>query len=131
MDHPTTNVLLIEDNPGDADLVRFHHRRLHHDRAFGRRELDGIVDQVDEHFENAIGIGVNERKILVQSDFKSDLFFVGGWPQHGNRLLHQFSQRNAARLDAQLAAFGSGCFQKIADHGVQLIHALQHGLEVV
>ena len=22
MDHPTTNVLLIEDNPGDADLVR-------------------------------------------------------------------------------------------------------------
>ncbi len=68
---------------------------------------------------------------MIQSDFQADLFFVGGRPQHGNGLLNQFAERDAAGLDAQLAALGAGGFEQIADHGVQLVHAFQNGFQMV
>jgi hypothetical protein len=48
-----------------------------------------------------------------------------------NGLLNQFPERDAAGLDPQFASFGPGGFEQIADHGVQLIHALLDGLQVI
>jgi hypothetical protein len=59
------------------------------------------------------------------------VFFGGGGSHHGDCLLNQFPDIDAARFNAQLAAIGARGFQQVADHGVQLIHTLEDGAQVV
>ena len=59
------------------------------------------------------------------------MFFGGTWAHHGNGLAHEFTDIDAARFDAKFAAIGAGGFQQVANHGVQLIDALQHGFKVI
>ena len=68
---------------------------------------------------------------LIHPRFEADVFFGGGGPHHRDRLLNQFADIDAARFDAQLAAIGAGGFEQVADHGVQLIHTLEDGFQVV
>ena len=59
------------------------------------------------------------------------MFFGGGGPHHRDRLLHQFADIDTTLVDAQLTAIGPGGFEQVADHGVQLIHALEDGPQVI
>src|SRR5580698_3039591 len=42
-------------------------------RSFERCELDGVVDEIDEDFENAIRIGVDQRNALIDRHLNSNL----------------------------------------------------------
>ena len=77
------------------------------------------------------GSACTRGSLLIESDFQADAFFVGRGPQHGDGLLNQFAQGNAAWFDAHLAAFGASGFEQVANHGVQLVHALQNGFQMI
>ena len=44
---------------------------------------------------------------------------------------YQLTQRHAAGFNAHLPRFRTGSLQQVAQHGVQLIHALQNGFQMV
>ncbi len=100
-------------------------------RSLRRGELDAIVDEIDEHLQDAVGIGVDKRKPVVHADFQANLLFLGGGSHHGNCLLDQIRDDNAAWFDTDFPRLRPGCLQQVADHGAQLVHAVQHRSEVV
>src|ERR1039458_3857156 len=121
----------IADREIDGGRVGLHHRGFHDNCPLRWGELDTVVDQVDQDFEGSIGIGIDELDGLIQRSYGVDFFWDWGGMHHRDRLLDQFADSDAARFNAELATIGARGFEQVADHGVQLIHALEDGLQVV
>src|ERR1700693_155373 len=74
----------------------------------GGLQLNAIVDEVDEHLQNAIGIGIHKRNPAIQSNFQGNLFFLGGGGHHGNCLLDEVGDSDAAWFDADFSRLSPG-----------------------
>ena len=94
-------------------------------------ELDAVLDEIDQHLENAVGIPMDERNPGVHADFQSDFFLARDGLHHGDCLADQISDRDAARFNADLSRLRPARFQQIANHGSQLVHTLQNRLEMI
>ncbi len=95
------------------------------------RELDPVVDEVNQHFQNPVRVGIDQRNFRIDRGFDPDLILIGSRLHHRDCLLDDLSDRNTARLDPQLAALGARRLQQVADHGLQLRDALQRRSQVI
>ena len=111
-------------------MVRFQQTGFHHDRAFGRGELNGVVNEIDKRLQDPGRIGKDQRNSAVHRHFQADLFFLRGGPQHGDRLTDDIGDSDTAGFHPELAGFRARGFQQIADHVAELVYAAQHGFQV-
>ena len=95
-------------------------------------ELDGIVEQIGEHLQNAVGVGVDEWNADVETDFEADPLGPGRCPASWRRparitspITMQCGSMEILPDSARVASSRS------RDHGAQLIHAAEHGFQVL
>lgn len=104
---------------------------MHRNSTPLRCELDPVLDEIDQHLENAVGIAVDKRNPGVDTHLQPNFFFARGGLHHGDGLPDQISKHDAARFNADFSGLCPAGFQQIANHGSQLVDALQNRFKMI
>ena len=90
-------------------------------RAAGRRELDGVADQVAEHLAQLGGIAPTVGSVRVEAAFESTRRGrVACLPEGRQRRLQDLVELDLARIERVLAALHLGDVENVVDDGEQM-----------
>src|SRR6185312_941828 len=104
---------------------------LNHDRSVGRGKFNGIFQQIGQHLQDTVGVGVNEWNPDINRSLQADCLGSGRTLQHRYRLADDLADEDAVRLDRDLSGLCAGGLQQVGDHGPQLDDAAEHGFQVL
>ena len=102
--------------------IGFERMGFHRHGSARRSELESVINQIDQHIEYPVGIGIHQRHSNASDQLHADLLFLRQRPHHCDCLLGQFDEGEATGFDAQLSRLSARRLQQVADHGVELVH---------
>jgi hypothetical protein len=94
--------------------------RLDRHRAAGRRELEGVADQVAEHLVQLRRIALYRGQVRIELALERDTDLDGGRPEGGQRHVQDLVEIHLAGIERVLAALHLGHVEDVVDDGEEM-----------